>query len=142
MLTLDFAHFAIEAAIDLLLKDHDPLLGTKLLEANLLRSPLDRELLTKVLVLKNRETDWVTLISAELTFRNAVNQYAMALALPKPLDKAALIRLGVQLAQQEFGVTVKPEELTEVLNAAIARCKVTDYYHSAIAPAIQNIHIP
>jgi hypothetical protein len=57
----------------LLLKQKDVLLGTKLLTANLLRSPLDRELLTKVLVLQHKETDWVTLVATELTFRNAVN---------------------------------------------------------------------
>ena len=142
-LTPEFAHFAIETAIDLLLKeDHDHSLGTKLLTAALLRSPLDRELLTKVLVVKNGETDWITLVTAELAFRNAVTQYASALALPRPFDKAAIIRLGVQLAQQEFNITTTVDEVRAVLNAALNLCRAVPYYEYAISPAIENITLP
>ncbi|MBI4766035.1 MAG: hypothetical protein HY787_15795, partial [Deltaproteobacteria bacterium] len=124
---LYFAHFAIEAAIDLLLKEqYDHSIGIKLLLANLFRSPLDRELLTRVL--KN-ETDWVTLLMTELTFRNLVHQYATALSSPKPFE--ALVKLGVQLAQQQFGITTTPELLSWVLDEAINLC-AGDYYHSAI----------
>jgi hypothetical protein len=137
---LDFAHFAIEAAIDLLLKqEHDPSLSTKLFLANLLRSPLDRELLTKVLVVQNRETDWINLITTELTFRNLVYKYSTALALSNLSNKNALITLGVQLAQQEFGITATPEYLRQVFDAAIGLCQATQYYETAILPAIQNI---
>jgi hypothetical protein len=146
LLTSDFAHFAIETAIDLLLKrdNHDPKIGAKLFQANLLRSPLDRELLVKVLVFQNPETDWLTLITTEYTFRNLVNKYAFALSLPKPFDKEALINLGVQLAEQYFGIPVTAAQLRIVLDAAIAQCAATDYYHAAILPAIQNIpaHMP
>ena len=113
---LDFAHFAIEAAIDLLVKQEygTHSLATKLFLANLLRSPLDRELLTKVLVVQNRETDWINLIMTELTFRNLVYQYSTALSLSNLLNKNALINLGVQLAQQQFGITATPEQLSRV----------------------------
>ena len=134
----EFAHFAIETAIDLRLKnEYDSTLGVKLFEANLLRSWLDRELLAKVLVFKYHETDWVTLISSELTFRDIVNQYAIALFLPEPLDKEAVIMLGVQLAEQQFGMTVDPDQLRTVLDAAIDLCD--DYYENAIWPAIRRI---
>jgi hypothetical protein len=139
---LYFAHFAIEAAIDLLLKEqYDHSLATKLLLANLLRSPLDRELLTKILVLKYRETDWINLITTELTFRNLVHQYATALALSNLTNKNALINLGVQLAQQLFGITANSEQLGLVLGVAIGLCQ-KDYYGSAIFPAIHNIVLP
>jgi hypothetical protein len=141
-LTPDFAHFAIETAIDLLLKEeHDRSLGTKLLMANLLRSPLDLELLTKVLVRQHRETDWFTLVSAEFTLRSAINQYASALVLPTPFDKEAVIKLGVQLAQQEFGLTVTPRQLGQILDAAIQLCRGRNYYYSAIIPAIDGIKV-
>jgi hypothetical protein len=138
---LDFAHFAIEVAIDLLLKEqHDPSLANKLFLANLLRSPLDRELLTKILVIKNGETDWINLITTELTFRNLVYQYSTALASRKPYD--ALVNLGVQLAQEQFGIPATiatPETLTQVLDAAILRCLNTGYYVNAIDLAIQAL---
>ena len=144
---LDFAHFAIEAAIDLLLKENwDHSLATKLFLANFLRSPLDRELLTKILVVQNRETDWINLIMTELTFRNLVYQYSTALALSNPSNKNALVNLGVQLAPQLFEITAPPDQLRQlvvvVLDAAITRCVVTDYYGAAILPAIQNIVLP
>jgi hypothetical protein len=141
-LTPDLAHFAVETAIDLLLKEKDRSIGSKLLKANLLRSPLDRELLTKVLVLQHRETDWLTLVAAELTFRNVVNQYASALALPKPFDKEAIIRLGVQLALQQYGITATEDELRALLEAAISLCLATHYYEAAVLPAIQGITLP
>jgi hypothetical protein len=139
---LDFAHFVIEAAIDLLLKEqYDHALATKVLFANLLRSPLDRELLTKILVLKYRETDWINLITTELTFRNLVHQYATALALSNLSNKNALINLGVQLAEQLFGITTTPELLGLVLDTAIGLCQSSEfnYYDWAILPAVQNI---
>jgi hypothetical protein len=47
----EFAHYAVETAIDLLLRSNDdPQLGKKLLNANLFRSWVDRNLLAKVLV--------------------------------------------------------------------------------------------
>jgi len=141
-LTVDFGHFAIETAIDLLLKEKDSSLGSKLMKANLLRSPLDRELLTKVLIVQNRETDWLTLVSAELAFRNAVNQYASAFVLPAPLDKEAIIRLGVQLAQQQFGITVTADQLRVVLETAISLCQASYYYEMAVLPAIQGVRTP
>jgi len=77
-LDTEFAHFAIEVAIDLLLKwNDDSKLGEKLLEANLLRSWEDRNLLVRVLVWKERRTDWITLALRELTFRNLVGRYAL-----------------------------------------------------------------
>jgi hypothetical protein len=77
----------------LLLKEqYDHSIGTKLLLANFFRSPLDLELLTRVL--KN-ETDWITLLITELTFRNLVHQYATTLASPKPFD--ALSNWGYNL---------------------------------------------
>ncbi len=135
-LNLEFAHDVIEVAIDLLLKrNNDLLLGQKLLGANLLRSPDDLNLLEKVLVLVNGRTDSVTLTSAESTFRNLVNEYALALGLPKPLDEIALAQLGVQLAQ-EMGITVEKQRLLEILHYALQLC---NDYKPAIDCAIRGI---
>lgn len=119
----EFAQFAIEVAVDVLLKNDDPKLGEKLVEANLLRSQEGRKLLVDVLVGKERKTDWVTLASKELTFRNLVGRYAVALALPAPQDKEALAQLGVQLAKEMYGITdFTKEQLLGLLNAAIDLC--------------------
>ena len=116
----EFAHFVIEVAIDLLLKNDDPKLGEKLLGACLLRSWEDRNLLTNVLVWRGRVTDWGTLVSAELTFRNLVGRYAMAFALPSPHDKYALANLGVELAEEMYGMTVTEEQLLFILEIALS----------------------
>lgn len=136
LLTSEFAHDVIETAIDLLLKrNNDLLLGQKLLEANLFRSSDDLNLLLKVLASANGPTDPVTLSSAELTFRNLVNQYALALGLPRPLDEEALAALGVQLAQG-MGIQVTKEKLLEILHHALTLCKD---YKPAIDAVIQGI---
>jgi hypothetical protein len=134
---IDFMHFAIETAIDVLLKQDDHSLANKLVEANLLRSPLDKELLTRVLVYRYHRTDWATLASAELAFRGLVGRYATALALPNPLDKLALAALGVQLAQQMYGISSTEAEVLAVLEAAITLCR--EDYKEAIDYAIDCI---
>jgi len=134
----EFAHFVIEVAIDLLLKwNDDSGLGKKLLEANLLRCLEDRSLLTWVLVLKEKRTDWITLVSTELTFRNLVGEYAMAFSLPWPFDKGALIELGVQLAKEIYGKDVSYDDIEIILEAAIGLCK--DDYKAAIDATINGI---
>jgi len=134
---IDFAHYAIEVAIDLLLKDDDPKLGGKLLLSNLLRSWEDRHLLVKVLVWKERRTNWLTLATAELTFRNLVARYAIALALPSPKDKEAITKLAVQLAQEMYGIEVTPEEVLGILETAIDLCD--EDYKDVIDYAIEGI---
>jgi len=133
----EFAHFVIEVAIDLLLKNDDPKLGEKLLSATLLRSWQDRNLLANVLVWQARVTDWVTLASAELTFRNLVGRYAMAFALPIPYDKYALANLGVQLAEEMYGITVTEEQLLSILEIALNLC---NDYKGIIDAAIEEIN--
>ena len=123
----DLAHFAIEVAVDLLLKNIDPKVGAKLLVANLFRSWQDRLMLTKVLVWQEKRTDWGTLAATEVTFRNLVHRYAMALALPSPNDQEALAELGAQLAGEMFGVDdVSPEEIAVILETALELCEA-DY---------------
>jgi hypothetical protein len=134
----EFGQFAVEVAVDILLKNDDPKLGEKLVEANLFRSQEDRKLLIDVLVDKERKADWVTLASKELTFRNLVGRYATALALPTPQDKEALAQLGVQLAQEMYGITdFTKEQLLGLLNAAIDLCAD---YRGVIDLAIAGIN--
>jgi len=135
---IDFAHYAIEVAIDLLVKKNDdPNLGGKLLISNLFRSWQDRHLLVKVLVWKKRRTDWLTLATAELTFRNLVGRYALALAISSLEDKGVLVELGVQLAEEMYEIEVTPAEVMAILNAAIMLCE--DDYESVIEEAIDGI---
>ena len=121
----DFAHYAIEVAIDLLLKNnHDHKLGAKLLVANWLRSWQDRYLLAKVLVWQQpARTDWLTLATAEFTLRSIVHRYAMALALPSPYDQVALAELGAQLAWEMYEIDVTPGEVGMLLQAALNLCE-------------------
>lgn len=132
-----FGHFVIEIAIDLLLKNDDPKLGEKLLGANLLRSWQDRNLLANVLVWRTRMTDWATLASAELTFRDLVGRYAMAYALPSPYDKCALAKLGVQLAEEMYEITVTEKHLQSILETALDLCSD---YKGIIKAAIDGIN--
>ena len=132
-----FAHYAIEVAIDLLLKKNDdPKLGGKLLLSNLLRSWQDRHVLVKVLVWKHRRTDWLTLATAELAFRNLVGRYAMALALPSPKDEQAVAELGAQLAKEMYGIDITSGELLTILERAKELCWD---YEEVIDLAIEQI---
>jgi hypothetical protein len=145
-LNLDFAHYVIETTIDLLLKyNDDPALPGKLFFANLFRSWQDRNLLMKVFVWnwQDRKTDWLTLATAELTFRQLVNQYASALMLPEPNDAAALAQLGAQLASEMYGLNIDPDFLLNtILPAAINLCE-GDYY-DVIEEAFMEVstHLP
>jgi hypothetical protein len=89
----------------------DRKLGKKLLKADLLRSWQDRFFLVKVFVWKGKRTDRLTVATTELTFRNLIGRYAMALVLPGSLDQKALAELGAQLAWEMYGIEVSPEEL-------------------------------
>lgn len=120
----EFAHFAIEAAIDVLLVNNDdPKLGKRLLTANLLRSWEDRNLLVRVLVWNERRTDWLTLATAELTFRNLITRYAIVLSLPSPQREQLLADLGTKLALELYGIIVSPEEVLYILEYAIQLCE-------------------
>lgn len=134
----EFAHFAIEVSIDLLLKRHnDPSLGGKVLQAVLFRSWEDRNLLTRVFVLKEQRTDWVTLVETESIFRQIVAQYAAAYSLPYPSDINALVDLGVRLADEFYGIDVTREQLRLVLDAALQLC--AGDYGQILNSAIEGI---
>ena len=119
----EFGHFAVETAIDLLLKANDPRLGKKLVNANLFRSWQDRKLLVNVFVRRERLTDWYTVVSTELAFRNLVSQYAAAYSLPPPFDRVALADLGSRLARDMYGIEVSPLEVYALLNYAVSLCQ-------------------
>jgi len=119
----EFAHDVVEVAIDLLLKQQDPKLGAKILEAALLRSWEDRNLLTRVLVLRARATDWVTLASAEITFRNILVQYSIALSLSSPEYMQPLAELGKSLALEMYGITLTDDQALALLKKAIEDCQ-------------------
>lgn len=119
-----FAHYGIETAVDLLLRNrNDRRLGEKLLFANLFRSWQDRNLMARVLVWKERRTDWFTLAAAEQTFRSLVHRYAIALSLPEPWNLMAMGELGSELALAMFGLTVSPESVSQLLSHAIELCE-------------------
>lgn len=134
----EFAHFAIETAIDVLLINNvDPELGERLLKANLLRSWEDRNLLVRVLVWNEKRTDWLTLATAELTFRNLITRYAMVICLPSPQREQSLADLGAKLALEMYGITVSPEEALHILEYAIQLCE--EDYKEVIDFTIEQI---
>jgi hypothetical protein len=134
----EVAHFAIETAVDLLMQNNvDHGLGQKVLRASLFRSREDRNLLTRVLVLRDHRTDFLTLATAELTFRTLVAEYAAALSLPKPLNIAAVAALGAELSQELFGQAATKEELLGILSAAMDVCRTT--YRPAVMDTISRI---
>ena len=137
-LNFELMHFAIEVAIDLLLKNDDPQLGEKLLKANQMHSGMDRYLLFRVFALEEMKTNWITLGLAEMTFRNFVDQYAEAFALPSPQDKEALAELGVELAQELYETVVTKEELLGLLESALNLC---GDYREIIDTAIDGINL-
>jgi hypothetical protein len=115
----EFAHLAIEVAIDVLLKNEDPLLGEKLLNALQRHSWKDRTLLTDVFVKNQERTDRLTLMIAELNFRQIMVQYARALSKPAPEDNQALAQWGAMLAQKLYGVSISSDFLKGILEDAI-----------------------
>ncbi|MEI9478721.1 MAG: hypothetical protein WCO26_19425, partial [Deltaproteobacteria bacterium] len=130
----ELAHFAIEVAIDLLLvKNHDPFLGLKLLWAAKYRSPEDLDLMAKAFVWDNNP-DLTTLSTAESTFRDLVVNYATALTLPDPFRMNALGDLGYQISQG----TIPPAKVKEIIGVAMVLCKNPDYY-KIIKSAIKGI---
>jgi hypothetical protein len=134
----EVAHFAVETAVDLLMRNNvDHGLGLKVLRASLFRSWEDRNLLTRVLVLRNHKTDFLTLATAELTFRTVVDRYAAALALPEPLNIDAVAELGAELSQELFGQAATKEELLGILWAAMDVC--SSNYESAVMHTISQI---
>jgi len=133
----EFAHLAIEVAIDVLLKDEDPLLGEKLLNALQRHSWKDRTLLTDVFVKNQERTDRLTLIIAELNFRQIMVQYARALSKPAPEDKEALAQWGAMLAQKLYGVRISSDFLKGILEDAIDLVK--DDYKQTIDAVIEGI---
>ena len=141
IIDINFAHYVIEATIDFLLKGEDSTLPGKLFFANLFRSWQDRSLLMRVYVWRwpQRRTDWLTLATAELTFRQLVNRYAMALMLPAPMDAQALAELGAELAGELFGLEGITAEmlLNEILPAAIVLCQAD--YQIPIMEAISEL---
>ena len=133
----DFAHLAIEAAVDVLLKNEDPQLGEKLLNALQRHSLKDRALLTEVFVSEQQSTDRLTLILAEMSFRQIMVQYAKALSLQDPDDKNAIAKWGVMLAQRLYRMQVSSDLLLRVLEDAIELCK--DDYKETVDAVIEGI---
>ncbi len=137
-LPLEFAHLAIEVAVDVLLKDNeDPQLGEKLLNALQRHSSQDRTLLIDVFVSNEKRTDRLTLILAELSFRQVMVQYARALSLPDPDNKEALAKWGAMLAQRLYQMKISPDVLLKVLNDAIDLCK--DDYKATVDTVIEGM---
>ena len=135
---LDFAHLAIEAAVDVLLKDNeDAQLGKKLLKALRHHSSKDRSLLTYVFVKNQERTNRPTLILAETNFREIMVQYAKALSLPDPKNKKAIAKWGSMVARRLYRMKVPSEMLLNVLEDAIDLCK--DDYKGAVEAVIEGI---
>ena len=134
---LDFAHLAIEVAVDVLLKNEDPQLGDKFLAAIQRHSSKDRNLLIDVFVTSQQRTDRLTLILAEMNFRQVMTQYARALSKPSPDDKEAIAQWGVMLAQRYYHIRVTPGYLLKVLNDATDLVK--DDYKVTVDTVIEGI---
>ena len=135
----DFAHLAIEVAVDVLLRDNeDHQLGQKLLTSLQRHSSKDRTLLTDLFVKNQQITDRLTLINAEMNYRQVMLQYARALSKPSPDNREALAKWGVMLAQRLYGTRLSSDYLLGVLEDAIALCK--DDYKETVDTVIQGIN--
>jgi len=122
-LPADFTHFAVEAAIDLLLQaNKERFLGEKLLLVNLLRNREDQNLLIRVFVWKENKTDLLTLVSTELTFRGLEHEYAKALAGSNVGNIEPMVEFGVAMAKSLYEVDLPADVVRNLLNAAIGMC--------------------
>ncbi|MFX0202384.1 MAG: zinc dependent phospholipase C family protein [Candidatus Hodarchaeota archaeon] len=133
------AHYAIEKALDVLLKDEYPGLALNLLNAVLLRSWQDRSLLVKVFVWEAGRTDWLTMVETESAFRHLDCRYAVALALSSLSDVTPLAELGEQLASEWYDIDISADDLADILNAAIVLCG--EDYEAAIESTIEEIRL-
>lgn len=130
----ELAHFAVEAAVDLLvLENDDHVLGQKLFGAALLRSSEDVKVLAKAL---RDRVDPAVLYSAESTFRDLLIDYGAALSLPSALRMPAMGVLGAQVAAS-YGATIPPAAAAEILEKAVDLCERD--YRAAIQAAISGI---
>jgi len=137
-LPADFAHLAIEVAVDVLLRDNDdPQLGNKLLSALQRHSLQDHYLLIDLLVTKENKTDRLTLNLAEINFRLIMTQYARALSLPDPDNKEAIAKWGAMLARKLYGANIPSSTLLNYLLDAIDLVK--DDYKETVDATIQGI---
>lgn len=135
----DFTHFAVEAAVDLLVqRDKDRFLGEKLLLANLLRNREDQNLLIRVFVWRENKTDLLTLVATELTFRGIEYQYARALAGSSPGNIEPLVEFGLSMAESLYGVTLPDNVVRDLLVAAVGICGDYDGVLKAAVNGIYN----
>jgi hypothetical protein len=137
-LPADFAHLAIEVAVDVMLRDNDdPQLGNKLLSALQRHSLQDRNLLIDLFVTEEQKTDRLTLILAELNFRQIMVQYAKALSLPDPDNKEAIAKWGAMLARRLYRANIPSSTLLNYLLDAIDLVK--DDYKETVDAVIQGM---
>jgi hypothetical protein len=134
----EFAHLAIEVAVDVLLKDNaDPRLGEKLLTALQQHSPQGHALLAEVFVTGQKRTNRHALAMADVNFRNILIQYATALSLPSPDNRKALAEWGVMLARKLYRIKIPASMLLGILDDAIDLVK--DDYRQTVDTVIRGI---
>jgi hypothetical protein len=117
------AEAALEAAIDLLLEEHDEDLGRKIKKAAVRRSP------TIPLLLAKAYPDFagMGLLAAEATFRSYAIAYGDIIALPSPSDTQAMAAAIADMAK-EYGVDITPEQALLLLGVAMNLCIADDYF--------------
>jgi hypothetical protein len=116
----DIGHFAIEAAIDLLLKRQDPTLGQQVVQAAFTRSEGIPAFLVGAYA-QNGVNDPPFILTAEAVFRQVVIQYGAALSLPAPYDRTALAQMGVAVAAG-YGYPITAEQADALLIQAMSVC--------------------
>ncbi|UCF85026.1 MAG: hypothetical protein JSV50_05175 [Desulfobacteraceae bacterium] len=122
------AHFAVEAAVDLLVADnHVSNLGYKLFGAAAFRSWRDIGLLWRVLVVREHVVNTKTLLDAEANFRDLILKYGLTLVLPAPQNLEAVSHLGAELSAYLFGQPFTAEEVQLLLEVAMSLCE-PDYW--------------
>ena len=117
---LDIGHKAIEAAIDLLLKRQDPILGQRVAAAAAAAEAAQ----VSAFMARGFATQGVgapAVMLAKGTFDYTLVMYAGALNLPAPYDLQAVAQLGVYEAAA-YGYVLTPEEARAVIEQAMDVC--------------------
>lgn len=131
---LEICHHLVEAAVDILIKDADPMIGEKIVFSagrpnEILLSLLIKAYAWDFYVEKGLSSpdEAVGIITiTEIGFRNETVTYGEALMMGYPLDIDGISQQLAYLASVAYGITIDPGDVFNILMATMSIC-ASDY---------------
>jgi hypothetical protein len=129
-LCLEICHHLVEAAVDILIKDADPMIGEKIVSS----AGRPNEILLSLLIeayawdfyvekgLSSLDEAVGIITITEIGFRNETVTYGEALMLNYPLDIDGISQQLAYLASVAYGITIDPDDVFNILMATMSIC--------------------